>query len=528
MLGVKKLSIGVLILAGFILFLAIFVVPSQGGLQSSTEIRASDLEAADPQYESELPLQEVGPGNQARSIFIAVVMLSHVLFANLHLGGSWVAVITESLGIKTKKSRFTLLGKSITLFNVILFSFGATFAIAGMLFFISLFPAFAKQAFHIYWWPLFFEAITFAAEIFFLYTYWFSWGKISHKWHQFLGYGYAIVVFIQTLLINTLAAGMLTPGATEIKWGSPGIFTMPFGEFMKFWDNPTLWRLQFHRLFAAISYFGFILAILAVFHYLDKKELSAKKYWDWVTSYGIAFGLLGLIMQPAFGLMYMFAIFDNNSSAFMMIMHGPRGWEFLLMVSLFSALIMTVIVYFIDRREPILSREENKNLKTLFNIFLIVVGIAAFFLVQPAWFNATFIDDAGAIANPLGVMDFKYVAIFTMALVGALMLMLDTIMLSQHKEGEWGNLSKVSRYAASFAGILGMWIVVVMGYARESARSPWTIFGIVPVPGGQTHPTPISISRIFVVWAVITTFALGVFWFTSKVTAHHPEKAEKI
>lgn len=517
----KKLLTLVLALAGFILFVTLVVVPLQGGAPYAVPGNTT-------LYQDTLPIQAVNIGEQGRSIFIAFVMLSHVLFANLHLGGSWVAVGSETLGIRTKKERYDRIGKSITLFNVILFSFGATFAIAGVLFFISLFPVFATELFHIYWWPLFFEALAFAIEIVFLYTYWFTWDRLSKRWHQVLGFGYCISVFVQTLLINMVAAGMLTPGSDAITWGSSGVLTMPLSALLAWWFNPTMLRLQFHRVFASISYFGFLLTTLAMFHYMDRKDEESKKYWDWVGSYGIGWGLLGLILQPAFGMIYMLAIFDAQETAFMAIMHGTRAWEMLMMVGLYSVLILTVIVYFTDRRERILSLPENAMLKTLFKIFLIVSSIAALILVQPAWLGAASIDDPGAWQNPLGIMDYKYPSLFILATIGALILMIDGVMLGNTKESEWGELPKVSRLAGIMTGILGMWIVVTMGYVRESARSPWVIYDIIPVPAPEGNPTPIWIGRILIVWFLVMLLAITVFWFTSKVTAHHPEAKEII
>jgi cytochrome d ubiquinol oxidase subunit I len=518
---IKKLLTLVLVLAAFILFVTLFVVPLQGGAPYAVPGNTTE-------YQDTLPIQDVNIGDQGRSIFIAVVMLGHVLFANLHLGGSWIAVGSESLGIREKKEKYNRVAKSVTLFNVMLFSLGATFAIAGVLFFIALFPVFAAELFHIYWWPFFFEALAFAAEIVFLYTYWFTWDKLSKRWHQVLGFSYAISVFIQTLLINMIASGMLTPGSDSITWGDSGVFTMPLSDLMNWWFNPTMLRLQFHRVFASISYFGFLLAMLAMFHYMDRKDDESKKYWDWVGSYGIGWGLLGLIIQPVFGMIYMFAIADANDAAFQAIMHGPRAWEMLMMVGLYSVLVLTIIVYFIDRRERILSLPENSMIKTLFKIFLVVAAICAFFLVQPAWLGAASIDDPAAWQNPLGIMDYKYPSLFILATLGALILMLDGIMLGSTKESEWGSLSKVSRYAAIMTGVIGMWIVVIMGYVRESARSPWVIYDIIPVPAGDTNPTPIWIGRILIVWLIVMVIAIVTFWFASKVTAHHPEKAEEI
>lgn len=525
--GIIKISVLVLVFAAILFLITFFIVPRQGGLISSTELQSSQLQSADPQMTETLPIQEVGMGSSGRSIIIALVMLSHVLFANLHLGGSWFAVVTLTLYLKNKKERYNRLARSVTLFNVILFSTGATFAVGGVLFFIALYPTFAANLFHLYWWPFLIEAVLFALEILCLYTFWFSWGKISKFWHQFLGYGYAVVVFLQTLMIDMVAGGMLTPG-DGVTWGSTGIMTMDWSTAWSWWFNDTLWRLQFHRLAAAVSFCGFIIAMLSMFHYHSRKDKASKQEWDWAGSYGIAWGLLGLVFQPIFGLLYMFKIKDVQSDAFEMIMHGSRAWEMLLMVTLLSALFLTVLIYFSNRRERILTLPEYKNIQTFYKIFIWIAGVCAFFLVQPAWLGANSINDATAWANPIGTMDFKYAALFTLVIIGTAVLMIDTLSIGTIRESEWGNLSKTSQIAAIMSGVLGMWIVVVMGYVRESARSPWLIYNTIPVPGGQAYPTPIPISRIYIVWFVILAVVITIFWFVSKVTAHHPEKAEEV
>jgi len=513
----------------FIVFVVFFVYPNQEGMISSTQLQIDALKNVSAAYAETLPIQEVGSGNQARSMFIAFVMLAHVLFANLQLGGSWIASISESFYLKTGLRRFDQVAKSLTLFNVILFSFGATFAIAGVLFFIALFPVFTSDWFHVMWWPLFIEAILFATEIVFLYTYWFSWDKIDRRKHQVLGYGYALAVFFQTLMINMVAGGMLTPGVTDISFISNGLLTIPTADAISMWFNPILWRLQFHRLFASISYIGFILAMLAVFHYLDRKGLRDRKYWDWVVTYGLSWGLLGLIIQPVFGFILMLQIQDANEMAFNFIMHGPRAWEMLLMAGTLSFLFLTVILFFIERKERILSKLEYKNLHTLFKWFFIFGLVSLFIIIQPAWLYAPFVDDPTAWVNPLGVMDYKYVALAALVIMGVVMLTIDAIISSDVKESDWGNLSKVSRGAAIFAGLLGIFIIEIMGFVRESGRSPWTVYNIIPVPPGTTqYPTPLELVNIFGIWIIISIIIVFIFWLTSKATAHHPEDAEEI
>ena len=523
-----KISSLVLALAVFLVVITFYIIPQQGGMTSSTEIKADELQSASGIYQEKLPIQEVDLGKQGRSIFIALVMLTHVLFANLHLGGALIAVLTESLFLRSRKPRLNRLARSITLFNVILFSAGATLAIAGVLFFISLFPAFSQNAFHIYWWPLFAEAITFALEIFFLYTYWFTWNKIPDYLHQALGFGYAIAVFFQALFINSLAGGMLTPGANKINWADTGLLTMSFADMMSWWNNASVWLLQFHRLAAAISFSGFILTSLAMFHFIDRKDIASKRYWDWVGSYGICWGLFGLVLQPGLGIMYMFGIQQSQPESFIMIMHGPRAWGMLLMVGLLSALILSTLIYFIDRREQILTKYESKIAYTMLRIFLVVAALAAFVLVSPSWLGTPFRSDPQAWINPLGLMVYKYMALVIMIVISSMVLMADIFILGDIREEDWGNFPRTARFAGILTGILGMWIVIVMGFVRESARSPWLVSKIIPVPGGQNYPTPISPLTIFAVWAMILAFTLTVFWFVSKVTAEHPEEAEEV
>ncbi len=516
----KKIIAIIVALAVFLIFLTYVVIPDQGGNISSTSIEASQIAGANSSYNETIPIQDVGLGASGRSIFIAVVMLAHILFANLQLGGAWVAAGTETAYLKTKKPGAKRLARSLTLFNVILFSTGATFAVAGVLFFISLYPGFSSQIFHIYWWPLFIEAVTFALEILFLYAYWFTWDKISPKWHQVLGYAFAVDVFIQTLMINTLASGMLTPGPTSITWGQSGMLTMPLSELASWWFNGTTWILQFHRLAAAVSYFGFLLAMLAMFHYLDRKDPASKMYWDRAGSWGLTWGLLGLIFQPLLGLIYLSMIKTHQIASFAMIMLGPRAWEMLLMVGLLSFLFISLLVYLYDRKEQILMQVENIRLKSLFRVFIVIAAICGFILVQPSTLSFG--------VNPLGYMSYKLVALFILICIGSIVLGIDLIMLKDPTKVEWGRLSVTSRSALMIAGVLGMWIVIAMGFVRESAREPWLVNSIIPVPGGQSYPTPIPVTQIFAVWFIITIITLLIFWFTSKVTAEHPEEAEEV
>ena len=527
--GDLKKVVGILV--AFALFLIVlygYIIPLQGGFISSTAIRSDDLLGADPRFEEQMPIQEVDLGASGRSIFIAFVMLTHILFANLHVGGAWVLLSLIILYLLSRKERYSHLGRSVALFNVILFSAGATFAAAGVLFFIALYPTFAAQGFHIYWWPLLVEAILFGVEIFFVYTLWFTWARIGAAWHVLLAIGYPVSVYLQTFAIDTFVSGMLTPGAETITWGAPGLLGMPWVDYLQWWFNPTLWPLQFHRVAAAISFFGFLIAFLAMLHYHDRTDPPSKKYWDWAGSFGILWGLAGLIAQPLLGLWYMYSIFSHQFQAFTNIMTGPRAWEMLMMVGLLSLLIITASVYFIERRERLLIRLGRHDIRNLFRAFAIAAAVAGLILVQPAWLGGIMQSDPGTWANPIGIMYYKHIALLILIGIGAIIIGIDLLVLRRRRDEELGNLSRASWAAALITGVLGSWIVIVMGYVRESARSPWLFYKIVPVPGGQTYPTPVPAFQILVVWLISLGLVFAVFWFTSRVTSYHPEQKEEV
>jgi cytochrome bd-type quinol oxidase subunit 1 len=506
----NKVSALVIALAIFCVILTFIVVPFQGGsiLPQSLVSQATSTSTVET-----LPI--ISLSGQTTSILIATVMLGHVMLANLGLGGSWVLAIAELSYARSHRDKYGRLSRSLAQFNVVLFSTGATFAVGGLAIMTSLFPGFISIIFHLYFWPLFIEIISFVLEIFFLYVYYLNYDRISQRMKLILVFGYAITVFWQTFLINMVASAMLTPGADTISLS----YTTP--NELAWWFNPTMWILTFHRTAAAISYFGFVVGLLAMLQYKDKKTADQKAHWDWVGAYSIAWGLGGLIVQPVLGMIYAQLIQNVQPDMFSNMMHGSDGWEMLLMVGLLSALFLCIIVYFVERRDVLLSLPENAFLKKMFQIFLIVAAICAVILVQPAWFGpfgqSSNSYDSDVILNPLGIMSFKYIALFGLMLIGIIVLIVNYRMLKEHKDEEYGEIPPLARAAAIICGILGIWLVADMGFYRESARSPWLISGIIPIPA-MSSTAPVTVPAEFAVFAALTIFTVLLFRLVARRT----------
>jgi cytochrome bd-type quinol oxidase subunit 1 len=528
-----KLAALMVLLAAFFLVLTLYIAPQQGALMPSSSISASSINQAQPQLqENALPIQTVDMARQGRSMFMAITLFAHIQIADIALGGSWIIVISQLLFIRSKRKRYERLAHTMAFFSIILFTVGGTFGGAALLYTYSLYPIFMLNIFHIYWWPIFATLMLWGAQIFFLWMYFYTWKRSRPSRHIFWGLGYAVISFFQALAIQTVGSGMLTPNNTDISWGYTGIFTMNLGTLFSWWFNPTLWALQLHRVGAAISFFGFLITVLAIFHYQDTKgdtdiDTDTRKYWDWAGTYGLGWGLAGLAVQPLVGVFYMRQIMGNSNGAFQMLMHGPRAWEMLWMVALFSALIMTSVVYFIDRRETIINQRENKNVRNMLWGLLAVSTASAFILVNPGWLGAAFRFDPAAVANPLGMMRLKYIALAILSVVSAVVVIIDIFILGDDREQDWGNMSKGARLSGIFAGILGMWAIMDMGFVREAARAPWTVWNIIPIPGGTAYPTPISLWGIYVIWVGLIAFLLTMFFYVSKVSVVYTSPKDK-
>lgn len=223
----------------------------------------------------------------------------------------------------------------------------------------------------------------------------------------------------------------------------------------------------------------------------------------------------------------MLKIMQSQPAALEVMMHGVQAWEMVVMVTLYSALALTVIVYFITRRDRLLSRRTTRRMHTAFRGFLVVAAVLAFIFVQPSWLGAPWVYDPAGWVNPLGAMRWKDVSLFGLAAIGAGIVILDAVLLtSEEKEGEWGYLTKGSGVAGLFAGLLGTAIVNVMGFVREAGRAPWTVYNIIPV--SHNTPTPIPPLQIAGVWIISIALSWLIFWTVSKVTAYHPETKEKV
>src|SRR4030095_10876091 len=149
-------------------------------------------------------------------VAIWVVAQLHHLFAAFVLAVPIFALIIEFIGYRTKDVRYDRLAYEFTKLLSVSFSLTATFGAALTFMLMILYPKLRNYLMSVFS-PTFAPyVLLFFAEAFFLYTYYYGWGKFSSVTHLLLGLGLNVVGTAIMLIANSWLTLMTTPpGVSE-------------------------------------------------------------------------------------------------------------------------------------------------------------------------------------------------------------------------------------------------------------------------------------------------------------------------
>ncbi|MCL5958331.1 MAG: cytochrome ubiquinol oxidase subunit I [Chloroflexi bacterium] len=467
-----------------------------------------------------------------RAAAIALFALVHVMFANLALGGPIIAVVSEWMGMRTGDSRYDRFAHALGKFNVVAFSFGATLGVALVATLIGLWPTFWTVGVNLFFYPLVLEVVMFFLEGGFLYYWVYSWDRYADNKGKHIWFGVFQVIFgtMTMLIINGVGAAMLTPPAniTSLGGGSLDSIFRNFGPL--YWNNPTWLPLSIHRLVGAVSFTGFLIAIVAGLMQWRRSAAERRAVYNWMAGWGIKLGLAPLVLMPAIGFFYVKEINAAAPMAFVNLMVGEVRWVFNLQLVLLGILFVVGNLYLAQSlrsanftvapkasatswlgigavigllaslalallgtssglRGPAENwgivglvlltylvafgfqlsggKEGMGRLTALSNVITVLVAVWALVAIIP--FN-----QLGLAAFPLGQMrPWKYaglVSIFTLTLANI------GLYWQAQREAELDREQASPSGLPVLAGVSALGIMFVMGYAREAARAPYLIY----------------------------------------------------
>jgi cytochrome bd ubiquinol oxidase subunit I len=339
-------------------------------------------------------------------VAIWMVAQLHLLFAAFVLAIPIFALIVEAIGYQTGDLRYDRLAHEFTKLLSVSFSLTATFGAALAFMLIILYPKFTNYLMSVFS-PTFLPyVLLFLAEAFFLYTYYYGWGKFHPLVHLGLGLALNIVGTAIMFIANAWLTFMMSPrGVSD---------TGAVLSVMDAVTNFTWMPINVHRVIANVAFGGSVAAAYAAFKFLQAETDEERAHYDWMGYMGNFVAILAFLPLPFAGYWLAKEIYAYSQTLGLQMMGGAFSWLFIIQAILIGNLFLAANYYLwlgmgrVEGRQPV-----QKVIKYL----LIAIALCFMVWATPRSIIATVseIRAMGGSSHPvlgfLGVMSAKNTAV---------------------------------------------------------------------------------------------------------------------
>ncbi|MBC7957942.1 MAG: cytochrome ubiquinol oxidase subunit I [Cytophagales bacterium] len=246
----------------------------------------------------------------------------------------------------------------------------------------------------------------FFAEAFFLYTYYYGWGKFSPRVHLLLGLGLNVVGTAIMLIANAWLTFMTSPSGISES-----------GALISTWDavrNYTWMPINIHRIIANVAFGGSVAAAYAAYKFLQAKTDEERAHYDWMGYIGNFVAICAFLPLPFAGYYLAKEIYAYSQTLGLTMMGGAFSWLFIIQAVLIGNLFLAANYYLWLGMGRIAGTQQfQKYIKYL----LILVALCFMVWATPRSIIATVseVRAMGGSAHPalgfLGVMSAKNTAV---------------------------------------------------------------------------------------------------------------------
>ncbi|MEO6195939.1 MAG: cytochrome ubiquinol oxidase subunit I [Thermoanaerobaculia bacterium] len=451
----------------------------------------ADERAEEEKRDKEKPYQEAEyrqfPKIGSRvAVWIAAQL--HLLFAAFVLAVPIFALVIEFIGYRTKDRRYDRLAHEFTKLLSVSFSLTATFGAMLTFGLIILYPKFTTYLVSVFS-PTFLPYVgLFFFEAFFLYTYYYGWGKFSPRVHLLLGLGLNVVGTGIMLIANAWLTFMTSPSGISEK-----------GALISTWDavrNYTWMPINVHRIIANIAFGGSVAAAYAAFKFLGAKTDEERAHYDWMGYIGNFVAICAFLPLPFAGYYLAKEIYAYSQTLGLTMMGGAFSWLFIIQAILIGNLFLAANYYLWLGMGRITGTEQfQKYIKYL--LILVATCFAVWATPRSIISTVSEVRAMGGSAHPalqfLGVMSAKNTAVNILILTTFLSFLLyrrsgKTPTVSWAKAGNRAQLA-IFLVAASIVIFLG-----VFGYFVEArVRIGFSIPQVLSVLAAMVSVTVIDV-----------------------------------
>lgn len=272
------------------------------------------------------------------SLIMAIVILVHVFFAFVAVGGLVLAVASEWIGARRPSPFHDRFAEGMVAFLSDMMKLGGVLGVTIVVLLIGLFPEFAKELYHIFFWPFVLEAALFFTMLGATIWYRNAWRRAGPKGgHIAIGAVAAGAAVCSALVINAAHAFMLTPGRYfETKALLDAVL------------NPSMLVSSTHLLIPCIINAA-AFALLYAEWKARRAEGEERRYVDWMRGYAGKIFAGAILLQPLSGLSFLFTVRSANEAVYGSIVGGSVARFFWPMVGLGVVAVGSSLIYWLSR-----------------------------------------------------------------------------------------------------------------------------------------------------------------------------------
>ena len=179
--------------------------------------------------------------------------------------------------------------------------------------------------------------LLFFAEAFFLYTYYYGWGKFHPLVHIFLGLGLNLVGTGIMLIANSWLTFMMSPRGISDTGA-----VISLGQAI---NNYTWMPINVHRVIANVAFGGSVAAAYAAFKFLAAETDEERAHYDWMGYIGNFVAIISFLPLPFAGYWLAKEIYAYSQTLGLTMMGGAFSWLFIIQAVLIGNLFLGANYY---------------------------------------------------------------------------------------------------------------------------------------------------------------------------------------
>jgi cytochrome bd-type quinol oxidase subunit 1 len=370
---------------------------------------------------------------------VGFFFLVHIIFGSFTMGALVLGPTFEWIGLRREDPRYERYARALGNVNLKIFSLGATLGGFAVIVVTALYPRFFVTLITLFFWPAVVAFTIWFLTLGGILLYNLRWDRFRLRkgGHILLGYATAATEHVFLFIIVALDSYLLTPRS---------------GQGWEAFFNPSYWPELGHRFVGNLSWASFFIAAVAAVYAAASRQPANRVYFHWAARTSLVVGFTTLVVQIVLGAVFVESIKQGSPGAFHYSMQGPFAWLWLLQATFIGILLVGSNLYFWQSR-PTLAAP----------LLTAIVVLGSLVTMTPAAFI------------PKDLFALRYVALAIAVLVS----LIHWLISRPQRRSVTQDLRRSSQVTLAVTGASALLLFLLMGIIRTTARSDYTIYGVM-------------------------------------------------